>query len=122
MQALRILSLLAVCFLATACDDISPYPKVGKGKQIYTMITVTDARGDLISTWVAEGRVRKMENMYFIKAVERHLPPPEEFSMRYANGRTANVVGPNIVLQEVPKPEWLAELDGDLVQGTGKKE
>lgn len=111
MQALRILSILAVCFL-TACNDISPYPKVGKGKQIYTLITVTDARGDLISSWVAEGRVRRTENMYFIKAVERRLPPPDDIVFKYPNGRVANVVGQNIVLEEVPKPEWLAELDG----------
>lgn len=80
----------------------------------YTELTVTDMQGELVATWVAEGEVRPYQDGYLIKAVERRLPPPENLDLQYPNGRAATVVGVNIILQKVPKPLWLAELDGDV--------
>jgi hypothetical protein len=103
------LLLLLCTFLLAGCYDYSPYPAVGKGTQKYTLFTVTDARGELIATWISEGRVRGAEGMYFIKAVERRIP--EGMVFKYPNGRAATVAGQNIIMEEIPKPDWLAALD-----------
>lgn len=97
--AVKFLPLLAFVFL-TGC-------------QTYTRLTVTDHQGDRIADWVAEGRVKKVEQGYAIKAVERHSGPPNEVVNKYPNGWHTTVVGPNIVRQPVDKPQWLAELDAE---------
>ncbi len=81
------------------------------GCATFTQITVTDLHGDPISTWLAEGKVRKGGGGYIIKALERTTPPPYPTTNRYPNGRIATVVGPNIVLQEVEKPAWVDEME-----------
>jgi hypothetical protein len=91
--------LLAVSFLA--------------GCQTYTKISVSDLSGAPISDWVAEGKVKKVPEGFIVKAVERNTPPPFPTHNRYPNGRVATVVGPNIILQEIDKPDWLVELDGE---------
>ncbi len=103
--------LLAFIFLA-GCETT----KSDKGSvpRKYTKFTVTDATGDLISEWIAEGRFKKSEQGYDIRAVERHSAPPYPVSNQYPNGRRVTVVGPNIVLEEVEKPDWLKKLDGEL--------
>jgi hypothetical protein len=99
---------LALALLA-GCEAPSP-----TGKIKYTKLTVTDVRGDLIAEWVAEGRVKKTDLGYDIQAVERKSGPPYSVSMRYPNRRFASVVGPNIVLEEVEKPDWVQKLDADV--------
>lgn len=96
-RAVKYLSLLALLFLS--------------GCETFTHIAVTDLSGAPISDWVAEGRVKKVEEGYLIKAVERTTPGPYPTRNRYPNGRVATVVGPNIILQEIEKPEWIAELE-----------
>jgi hypothetical protein len=96
-RAVKYLSLLAMLAL-TGC-------------QTFTHISVTDLQGDPISDWIAEGRVRKVEEGYLIKAVERRTPPPFPTLNRYPNGRAATVVGPNITFQEIDKPDWIADLE-----------
>lgn len=84
-----------------------------RGKVDYTRLTVTDPSGDLIAEWIAEGKVKKTDLGYDIKAVERHSSPPFPTTNHYPNGRAATVVGPNIVLETVGKPDWLRQLDHD---------
>ncbi len=98
VRSVKYLSLLALTFLG--------------GCHTFTQLSVTDLSGDPISTWVAEGRVRKVPEGYLIKAVERNTPTPYATNNRYPNGRAATVIGPNIILQEIDKPAWLVELDG----------
>jgi hypothetical protein len=81
------------------------------GCQTFTHISVTDLQGDPISDWIAEGRVKKVPEGYLIKAVERRTPEPYATLNRYPNGRAATVVGPNITLQEIEKPEWIKEME-----------
>lgn len=83
------------------------------GCQTYTRLSVTDLEGDRVADWVAEGSVKKVEQGYAIKAVERRSGPPNEVVTKYPNGRHTTVVGANIILQPVDKPAWLAELDAE---------
>jgi hypothetical protein len=101
----KYLFLLAFALLA-GCETTRPtdQPK-------YTMLSVTDAEGDLIAEWVAEGKVKKTEIGYDIHAVERRSGPPHPLKIQYPNGRDTTVVGPNIILKEIDKPEWLRKLD-----------
>jgi hypothetical protein len=97
LRPVKYLSLLALTFL-TGC-------------QTYTHLAVTDLQGQPISDWVAEGRVHKVPEGYLIKAIERKTPAPDAICNRYPNGRAATVVGPNIILQEIEKPEWLSDME-----------
>ncbi len=81
------------------------------GCATFTEIKVTDLQGDPISTWVAEGPIKKANGGYAIKAIERSTPPPYPTHSRYPNGRAAMVVGPNISLQEIEKPEWVSAME-----------
>jgi hypothetical protein len=100
--------LLLLCLiLLTGCETTKH-----SGKVEYTKLTVTDVSGDLISEWLAEGKVTKVEQGYEINAVERRSGPPYPTTSHYPNGRKATVVGPNIVLEVVDKPAWLHQLDG----------
>lgn len=81
------------------------------GCATFTEIKVTDLQGEPISTWIAEGRVKKLNSGYAIKAIERTTPPPYPTNTRYPQGRAAMVVGPNITLQEIEKPEWVSEME-----------
>jgi hypothetical protein len=96
-RAVKYLSLVAMLFLS--------------GCETFTHIAVTDLQGEPISDWIAEGRVRKSDNGYLIKAVERRTPPPYPTLNRYPNGRAATVIGPNITLEEIDKPDWLSEME-----------
>ena len=98
-RAVKFLPLLAFAFL-TGC-------------QTYTKLTVTDYHGDCVADWIAEGSVRKVEQGYAIKAVERRSSLPNEVVNKYPNGWHTTVVGPNIVRQSVDKPVWLVELDAE---------
>ena len=98
-RAVKFLPLLAFVFL-TGC-------------QTYTKLTVSDYHGDRVADWIAEGSVKKVEQGYAIKAVERHSGPPNEVVNHYPNGWRTTVVGANIIRQRVDKPEWLAEFDGE---------
>ena len=102
---MKYLSFLAFAFLA-GCET----PQHSNHHE-YTKLIVTDATGDPIAEWIAEGRVHKTDQGYDIRAVERHTGPPDPIRMQYPNGRNATVVGPNIVLEKVEKPGWLQKLD-----------
>lgn len=99
IQVVKFLSLFAFAFL-TGC-------------QTYTKFTVTDHQGERIADWIAEGSVKKVEQGYEIKAVERHSGPPDVVVNKYPNGWRTTVVGPNIVRQPVEKPAWLVALDAE---------
>ena len=107
LAAVKYLLLLAFAFLA-GCETNLPL-----GKTKYTKLTVTDPSGDPVAEWVAEGRVKKNDQGYDIQAVERKSGPPYSASLHYPNRRAATVVGPNIVLEDVGKPDWLTKLDAD---------
>ena len=79
----------------------------------YTKLTVTDPSGDPVSDWVAEGHVKKTDQGYEIMAVERHTAPPFPIHLQYPNARRSTVVGPNIVLEDIAKPDWLKKLDAE---------
>ena len=79
----------------------------------YTKLTVTELSGDVVSEWIAEGRVKKADQGYTIKAVERRTAPPDRTESKYPNGRISTVAGQNIILEDVEKPEWLKKLDGE---------
>lgn len=77
----------------------------------YTRLTVTDFDGKPVSEWTAEGYVRRLDNGYAIRAVERRVEGPFPVSRRFPNGWRTTVVGANIIKEPVDKPAWLAELD-----------
>jgi hypothetical protein len=113
----KYLPLLAVVLLA-GCETLQNNKEVE-----YTKLTVTDPSGQLVAEWIAEGRVRKAgsaagslkrpDEGYDIMAVERRTSPPHPLTLRYPNRRAATVVGPNIVLEKIEKPEWLKQLDSE---------
>lgn len=99
--------LLLLCLILLAgCETTKP-----TGEIEYTKLSVTDVNGDFIAEWIAEGKTTKNMQGYEITAVERRTAPPYPTTNRYPNGRKATVVGPNIVLEAVEKPEWLRRLD-----------
>ncbi len=98
-HVVKFLPLLALAFL-TGC-------------QTYTKLSVTDRQGDRTADWIAEGYVKKVEQGFAIKAVERRSGPPNEVVNRYPNGWNTIVVGANIIKQSVDKPEWLIQLDAE---------
>jgi hypothetical protein len=100
--------ILLLLLLLAGCETSKPPRKVE-----YTKFSVTDATGDPVSEWIAEGKVHKTETGYDITAVERHSSPPYPTTTHYPNGRKATVAGPNIILETVEKPAWLRQLDGD---------
>ncbi len=114
VRAVKYFLLLAFAFLA-ACENTRTRKDSDSDKdpQKYTKVTVTDPRGELISEWIAEGRVKKFDQGYTIKAVERHTAPPSPTTAQYPNGRISSVVGPYIILEDVEKPDWLKRLDGE---------
>ena len=77
----------------------------------YTRLSVTDFDGQPVSEFVAEGWVRRLDNGYAIRAVERRVEGPFPVTRRFPNGWRTTVVGANILMEEVEKPAWLAELD-----------
>ena len=104
--------LLAFALLA-GCENTRTRkePDADGDSRKYTKLSVTDPSGDLISEWIAEGSVKKSDQGYTIKAVERRTPGPYPTDSQYPNGRVSSVVGPNIVLEDVEKPDWLKKLD-----------
>ena len=78
----------------------------------YTKFRVTNYRGELVADWTAEGSIRKVDNGYRIKAIERTSAPPHSETTRYPNGWITTVDGPHIVRWECGKPFWLYQLDG----------
>jgi hypothetical protein len=100
-----LLAFLSLAGCETTKQDNELFPKK------YTKFTVTDPSGDLISEWIAEGRFKKSDQGYEIRAIERRSGPPYPVTTEFPNGRHSSVVGPNIILQEVEKPEWLKKLD-----------
>ena len=110
---MKYLPLLAAALLA-GCETPQHSTKTK-----YTKLAVTDQSGDTIAEWVAEGKVEKTDQGYEIHAVERRTGPPDVIAAKYPNGRAATVVGPNIVLEEMEKPEWLRKLDGEEPETPG---
>ena len=110
LRPVKYVLLLAFTLLA-ACETTRPDKESSPKK--YTRFTVTDPSGDLISEWIAEGHFKKADQGYEIRAVERRSAPPFPVKSEYPNGRHATVVGPNIVLETIEKPDWLKKLDGE---------
>ena len=108
MRTVNYAILLAIALLA-GCENTSTRNETSTAK--YTKISVTDPSGDLISEWIAEGPVKKADQGYTIHAVERRTPGPYPTDSQYPNGRMSSVVGPNIVLKDIEKPDWLKKLD-----------
>ncbi len=106
-RAVKFLPLIAIAFFS-GCQTH------------YNKFTVTDSQGHRVATWVSEGHVSRVETGYKIRAIERLSGPPYEVETRYPNGWKTTVVGPNIVREEVPKPEWLMELDGEIETTSSK--
>jgi hypothetical protein len=77
----------------------------------YTRLNITDYTGTRLATWIAEGPVKKHEQGYVIRAVERTSGGAYPVNSRYANGLRAVVTGPNITRERIEKPLWLEELD-----------
>ena len=102
--------LLAFALLA-ACETTRPDKE--SHEQKYTKLTVTDPSGDLIAEWIAEGHVKKSDQGYTIHAIERRTAPPFPTDSQYPNGRLSTVAGPNIVLEDIEKPDWLKKLDDE---------
>ena len=73
---------------------------------------VTNLRGELVSDWVAEGRVARTERGYKFRAVERVSAPPYMTVTQYPHGRRTEVTGANIVVTPASKPYWLFAMDG----------
>jgi hypothetical protein len=105
--------LLSILFLFAGCETTQKH----LGPPKYTKLTVTDVDGSFIAEWIAEGKVSKSDEGYDVTAVERRSGPPFPTYNRYPNGRATTVAGPNIVLETVPKPDWLHRMDGDLEGG-----
>ena len=112
VHAVKYFLLLAFALLA-ACENTRTRkePDADGDSRKYTKLSVTDPSGDLISEWIAEGSVKKSDQGYTIKAVERRTPGPYPTDSQYPNGRVSTVVGPNIVLEDIKKPDWLKKLD-----------
>ena len=77
----------------------------------YTRLTVTNFDGERVSDWVAEGYVRRVEQGYAIRAVERRVEGAHPVTRRFPNGWRTTVTGANIILEEIEKPAWLEALD-----------
>ena len=114
VRAVKYFLLLAFALLA-ACENTGTRKNSDsdKGALKYTKLTVTDLTGDLVSEWIAEGRVKKADQGYTIKAIERRTAPPLATQSKYPNGRISTVAGQNIILEDVAKPDWLRKLDGE---------
>ena len=112
VHAVKYFLLLAFALLAS-CENTRTRkePDADGDSRKYTKLSVTDPSGDLISEWIAEGSVKKSDQGYTIKAVERRTPGPYPTDSQYPNGRVSTVVGPNIVLEDIEKPDWLKKLD-----------
>ena len=81
----------------------------------YTRLTAANHEGTVSTVWIAEGETRKVDQGYRIKAVERSTYGTDPVSTRYPNGWRTIATGPTILLEPADKPQWLAELDGDVV-------
>lgn len=109
--------LLFVTVLLAGCQT----PPTILGGPSYTKLTVTDFEGEQIAEWIAEGLVRPVEQGYSIRAVQRTSGGAYPVVTKYPNGWRSTVTGPNIVKQPVDKPDWLAEIDGEIVAKPGPK-
>lgn len=78
----------------------------------YYRVRVTNPRGEFIADYIAEGSVRRTERGYVFKAVERTTPTPYMVTNQYPRGRRIEAAGPNIVVTQSGKPEWLYQMDG----------
>jgi hypothetical protein len=77
----------------------------------YTRLTVTNFDGERVSEWVAEGPVRRVDQGYAVRAVERRVEGAHPVVRRFPNGWRTMVVGANILREEIDKPDWLVALD-----------
>jgi hypothetical protein len=77
----------------------------------YTRLTVTNFDGERVSDWVAEGPVRRTEQGYAVRAVERTVEGAHPVTRRFPNGWRTTVVGANIIRERIDKPAWLVAVD-----------
>jgi hypothetical protein len=80
----------------------------------FTKFRVTNYRDELVAEWTARGFVIPLERGYSITAVERKSGPPFSVLSRYPDGWETVVTGPHIHHWRCPKPQWLAEYEGDV--------
>jgi hypothetical protein len=77
----------------------------------YHHVTVTNFDGEVVSEWVTEGPIRRNDQGYAVRAVERTVYGAHPVVRRFPNGWRTNIVGPNILREEVEKPDWLEAID-----------
>lgn len=80
----------------------------------FTRFRVTNYHDELVAEWIARGFVEPLERGYGITAVERISGPPYSIVSHYPDGWPTVVTGPHIRHWHCPKPQWLAEYEGDL--------
>lgn len=99
----RVFLLLAALALP-ACEC---WPKRSR----YTRFDVTNYRGELIASWVAEGRYTSFGDGFSINAVQRTSAPPYSQTSRYPDGWRTWVRGPQIRYGRCVKPSWIEEVE-----------
>jgi hypothetical protein len=75
----------------------------------YTRFEVTNYRGELIASWVAEGSFRSFGDGFLITAVQRTSALPYAQTSRYPDGWKTWVSGPHIRYGRCAKPHWMEE-------------
>lgn len=79
----------------------------------YRRVRVTNPRGELVTDWIAVGKVwRTAANTYHFRAVERDTAPPYSQEIHYPDARPVEVNGANILVTPCGKPLWLYDLEG----------
>lgn len=91
----RLIPLLLAALSLTACST----------PRYYKVVTM-DHGGRVHSSWIAEGRVKRVEKGYTFKAVERRTGKPQR-ELHYPLGRPVRVSTAHTVIYPVEKPAWL---------------
>jgi hypothetical protein len=80
----------------------------------YYLVQVTNPRGEVVTNWIAEGKVwQTWEHYYRFRAVERNTAGPYPQQIHYPDGRYEETSGANIHVTPCGKPLWLYESDNE---------
>jgi hypothetical protein len=72
----------------------------------YYKVVTTDVNGKLISSWVAEGRVKRKQGGYHFNAVQRQVEHPPSI-YRYPLGWKVRIAAARTIIYRTEKPEWI---------------
>jgi hypothetical protein len=110
----KLLFSLCVLVSLSGCGTYSSVRNIPHPRRAYHHVVLMNARGELVSSWTSEGKIKRVGSGYKFKAVERRLTnPPREF--RYPLGWVVTVQAPKVVTYRVPKPQWMWDLrPGDV--------